>query len=115
MDKDGNVKVVNGKGPPKGGGKGGGKGGKAKGNGKCKDTQDSNEYEEYPERARGRKVVKCPKAGCFGCCLDGNNRPEACNKCQTIFNYGNSRAPNAGSERAQVDPPKNHHKSDETF
>ncbi len=123
MDKDGNVRVVNGKSPPqKGAGKGGGKGSASpspKGNGKGKDNaQKSYYFDVFPERARGRKVVKCPKDGCFGCCLDGDNRPEACNKCQTSFNYCNSRASSAGSERVKADPkaqPKVEHENNETF
>ena len=67
-------------------GKGKGKG-KSKGNGKGKgdnsNWHQSYYFEVFPDKARGRTVVKCPKKDCFGCCLDGDKRPHACTRCGT--------------------------------
>jgi len=121
VGKDGKLRIGG-----KGKGKGEEKNGKGKGKGKSRTKGDggsSNEHKSYyfdvfPERANGRRVVKCTKAGCYGCCLDGDKRPEVCNKCETPFKFGNSRAASAGSERADQDkakdgPKKSTEKSDD--
>ena len=28
-------------------------------------------YEDFPDKAKGQQVCKCPKSGCYGCCLVG--------------------------------------------
>ena len=82
-----------GKGKGKDGGKKGSFGGKGKvsGTGKGKGDFSYPEtyfYEVYPHKAKGLRVIKCPKSGCYGCCLEGDNPPKTCNRCGTAFNFG---------------------------
>ena len=45
-------------------------------------------FDTHPNKANGRRVVKCKTSGCYGCALDGNKRPPTCTRCDAAFDYG---------------------------
>ena len=77
------------------GGKGGGKRGRSTGprSDKVREPPSSYYFDDYPEAAKGKKVIKCTKSNCFGCILETSEETH-CKFCQTEFRR-KSRPPSA--------------------
>ena len=57
-------------------------------------------FDKYPAATRGKKVYKCPKEGCFGCCLE-NASDFHCRICTTMMKpdvADNSRRPSSSGD-----------------
>ena len=79
--------------------------GQARGRSRDRRVPTEYYYIKYPERARGLKVIKCVKPGCFGCCLLGENVPEKCHFCQTAFRVPTPSGSEKDLERPKQKPP----------
>ena len=101
----------------KGTGKGKGKsGGERKGKGKGHNEEHRGRqievtprkptayyFDLYPDRAKGRKVIKCHMPTCFGCWLEGDHPPTECRFCHTPCRRSGS---NTGSDKTVREKPE---------
>ena len=75
--------------------------GKGKGKGKVQNDKPTAHYFDlFPERAKGRKFIKCANPKCFGSCLEGDRMPDKCRFCQWSFK---KRSSSEGSAAAKSD------------